>query len=139
MFRFVLLLYIFFLPLCAHSEVGTFPEALEGEWIRPSHDEHGAINIIITKKIGNTIYGVMTLTGSAYCTEPIPFRGEGVGDTATIIGDAKKICGYNGTLTGHVTRVNDDLYTGDFAYTWFYITWARGTFRLMPKIIKVKP
>ncbi len=139
MFRFAVLLYFFFLPLCAHAEVETFPEALEGEWVRPSYDEHGAINIVITKKEGNIIHGIMTLTGSVYCTEPIPFKGSGSGDTASIVGDAKIICGYGGTLTGQVTRVNDNFYTGNFAYTWFYITWARGTFQLTPKIVKVKP
>lgn len=139
MFCFVILLCIFFLPLCAHAEVGTFPEALKGEWIRPSHDEHGTINIVITKKEGNTIHGIMTLTGSTYCTEPIPFKGSGSGDTAFIVSDAEVICGYGGTLKGQVTHVNDALYIGNFSYTWFGITWAHGTFRLIPKNIMAKP
>jgi hypothetical protein len=137
MFRFVFTLSLFFFPLAAFPEVGTFPEALEGEWVRPSQNEHGAINITITKKEGNTIQGVMTLTGSAYCTDPIPFRGEGSGDTASISGDAKIICGYGGKLRGQVTRVNDNFYTGNFAYKWFGITWAQGTFRLTPKLSKL--
>jgi hypothetical protein len=138
MFRFFFALCIAFFPLTVLPEVETFPEALEGEWVRPSYNEHGAINITITKKEGNTIQGVMTLTGSSYCTEPIPFKGSGGGDTAFIFGDARIICGYRGKLTGQVTRVNDNFYTGNFAYKWFGITWAQGTFRLTPKIVKAK-
>lgn len=139
MVRFIFLLYVLLLPLTVHPEVETFPAVLEGEWVRPSYDEHGTINIVITKKDAHTIHGIMTLTGSAYCTEPIPFKGSGSGDTASIIDDAEIVCGYKGTLTGQVTRVNDNFYTGNFAYKWFGITWARGTFRLTPKIVKVKP
>jgi hypothetical protein len=138
MFRFVFIFSLFLFPLTARPEVETFPEALEGEWMRPSYNEHGAITITITKKEGNAIQGVMTLTGSAYCKDPIPFRGEGSGDTASILGDARIICGYRGKLTGQVTRVNDNFYTGNFAYKWFGITWAQGTFRLTPKIVKAK-
>jgi hypothetical protein len=116
MFRFVFVLSIFLFPLSALPEVRTFPEALVGEWVRPSNNEHGDINIVITKKVENTIHGVMTLTGSSYCTEPIPFKGNGSGDTAFISGDAKIICGYGGKLTGQVTRVSDNFYTGNFAY-----------------------
>jgi hypothetical protein len=137
MFRFVFVLSIFLFPLSALPEVRTFPEALVGEWVRPSNNEHGDINIVITKKVENTIHGVMTLTGSSYCTEPIPFKGNGSGDTAFISGDAKIICGYGGKLTGQVTRVSDNFYTGNFAYTWFGITWARGTFRLTPTLSRL--
>jgi hypothetical protein len=136
MFRFFFTLCIACFPITALPQAETFPEALEGEWVRPSYNEHGSINITITKKEGNTIQGVMTLTGSTYCTDPIPFRGEGSGDTASISSDAKIICGYGGKLMGQVTRVNDNLYTGNFAYKWFGVTWAQGTFRLTPKIVK---
>lgn len=136
MFRFFFTLCILFSPLAAHPEVSTFPETLEGEWVQ-SRDERGAINIVITKKSDDDIEGVMTLTGSSYCKDPIPFKGSGSGDTATITGDAKIICGYGGTLKGRVTRVSNNTYTGNFAYRWLGITWARGTFRLTPKIVKV--
>lgn len=139
MFRVFLVLLAASTQLLAWAEAGTFPETLDGVWEQGSGNEHGTINIVITQKEHNSIRGIMTLTGSTYCKNPIPFKGEGESDTAYISGDAKIICGYGGKLKGQVTRVNDNLYTGNFAYKWFGITWASGTFRLTPRIVKVQP
>lgn len=109
-----------------------FPAKLEGKWEQAGNDEKGSIHIVITKKEGNTIYGIMTLTGSAYCKEPIPFRGKGEKNVANISGDAPIICGYGGELTGEVSRVNNEVYRGNFVYKWLNITWAKGTFQLSP-------
>lgn len=132
MFRFFFTLCIIFASFTALPKGQAFPEILEGEWVQSSQ-ERGVINIVITHTSDEEIEGVMTLTGSAYCKEPIPFKGSGSGNTAIIIGNAKIICGYGGRLKGQVTRVSDRAYTGNFAYTWLGITWAKGTFRLSPK------
>lgn len=116
----------------ASSEPYIFPSKLVGKWEQAGSDEGGNIFIVITKKEGDIIYGVMTLTGSLYCKDPIPFRGKGAGNTAHISGDAPIICGYGGKLTGEVSRVTGDTYQGKFLYRWFNITWAKGTFQLTP-------
>lgn len=139
MFRYFLVLFIFFFPISALPDVGTFPEALVGEWTQSTNKERGSISITITKRSQNSVRGILSLTGSSYCKDPIPFRGESSGDTAEIIGDAFVICGYTGTLRGRVVYINDDLFIGNFSYTWFGITWAEGTFHLTPKILEVKP
>ncbi len=113
-------------------DLPTFPSRLEGKWEQIENDEKGDIRIIITKKEGDAIYGLMTLTGSTHCKDPIPFRGESVENTASIFGDALIICGYRGKLTGVVTRVSSKVYRGNFSYKWFDITWAKGTFELAP-------
>lgn len=119
-------------PMTASSEESTFPSKLTGKWEQAGSDEGGNIRIVITKKEGDTIYGVMTLTGSPYCKDPIPFRGKGAENIAHISGDAPIICGYGGELTGEVSRVTNETYQGKFLYKWYNITWAKGTFQLSP-------
>jgi hypothetical protein len=135
LFRFMLFCSICFvatLTTVASSEINTFPTKLEGKWEQIGNDEKGDIQIIITKKEGDTIHGVMTLTGSRYCKDPIPFQGKGANNTAHISGDAPVICGFGGKLTGEVSRVSSEIYRGNFSYKWFGITWAKGTFELVP-------
>lgn len=132
LFRFAALCFIILCTSAVHSEPHIFPSKLGGTWEQQWSDEKGDIHIAITKKEGNTIHGVMTLTGSTHCTDPIPFRGMGIVNTAKIFGDAEVVCGHRGKLVGEVTRVTDDIYRGYFSYKWFGITWAKGTFELSP-------
>lgn len=134
LFRIFLGLIVVFCSQIAYASSETFPKKLEGYWEQSVNGEHGNISIVITEKEGDTIKGILTLTGSAYCKDPIPFRGTGSGSTAYIIGDGPIICGYGGTLRGQVSRINDESYAGNFSYTWFGITWAYGTFQLTPKV-----
>lgn len=134
LFRFMLFCFsIAPLVAAASSELDTFPTKLTGKWERSDNEERGNIHISITKKEGDVIFGVMTLTGSFYCKDPIPFRGTGEKNTAYISGDAPVICGFNGKLTGEVSRVSSETYRGSFSYKWFSVTWAKGTFQLTPE------
>lgn len=127
-------LFILFSAGCMTISQATppFPQKFEGTW-EADNVEHGTITITMTKIEGTRLTGVMLLTGSSQCTEPIPFKGIYSGDSASIEGDAQIICGYSGNIKGRVTRETEAVYTGNFSYTWMGITWARGTFRLSPK------
>lgn len=135
LFRFMFICLVGYIALSASAAPAnqhSFPAKLEGTWEQVQNDEKGKIKIVITEKEGDTIRGLIILTGSTYCKDPIPFRGKGGGNTAKISGDAPIICGYHGELSGEVTRLSNETYRGNFSYKLLNMTWAEGTFRLTP-------
>lgn len=116
--------------LSAHA----FPTELSGIWIQPNRNETGVMLVRVDEHNENTIIGVLEIRGSKDCPQPVAFMGKIEEKRVLIESTAHVVCGYGGRLTATVTKDGDDVYVGDFRYTYtmlgFVFTWASGTFRL---------
>lgn len=131
---------MFSLALCftcslAASLAWALPVTLTGAWEDSYQEEHGMVTVSITKKSGAEIEGVVQLTGSRNCVQPIPFRGTVSEKTIVLVADTPGICGYNGTLNieaavGSPESPGAPQYSGTFTYRFLGMTWKKGTFRL---------
>jgi hypothetical protein len=141
--------YRFFLLACflfftAHSACAAVPKRLIGTWENAGNDERGAMTITVTREVGAYIEGVIHLTGSQDCAEPIPFRGTRSERIIHVIADTPGICGHDGTLSATAAKLSQqegdasEQYAGTFSYTFLGVAWKKGTFQLNSSAIPAK-
>ena len=118
--------------LVSSESIFAFPTELSGTWSQPNKKESGVMKIVVTEPGVATLRGRMEIQGSAYCSEPIKFRGTIFADKVLIENDEAIVCGYQGKLTGEVVKEAEFIFTGKFAYKFWGITWAEGTFHVVP-------
>ena len=121
--------------LTATTALCATPKLLGGTWEDAENNEHGGMTIVVDKENGVHIAGVIHLTGSLDCTQPIPFRGIRSKQGIDVIADTPGICGYNGTLRAAAKissqkNSEGEYYIGNFSYTLFGGVWRKGTFRV---------
>ena len=128
--KILLLLALCALPVSAQ----TIPSQLSGTWVQTLNDKTGTMLITQRQIQKDKIEGKISITNSTFCNEPVPFLGTILGDHVEIVSTEEVVCGYRGVLRGVVSKAPDGEYVGSFEYRFIGLTWARGTFRLIPKV-----
>lgn len=127
-------------PYALYGSVSAeFPSELVGTWVQLAKNEEGIMFVHVSEHSENEIRGVLEIKGSKDCPQPVAFHGSIEGDRVIIKSTADIVCGYGGTLSGEVRKVDADTFIGNFSYQYkmlnWTFTWASGTFvlHIVPK------